>query len=190
VNLDLNELARKARDDDSQAFRRLAEATAPHGHRLAWRLLGDADQAADVVQEFLIKLLRVLDRYDPARPFLPWALRIVTRMALDQRRRRVKHEHASLDDVLAYPANTADQPDSHLEAKETRRRLQALCGDLSEGQRVAFVLRDLEGFSVAEIAETTGAAASTVRVHLARARVKIHDAMLESEKKVSDEKLS
>lgn len=164
MSSDLDTLASRAQTGDTRAFELLAAGVAPHGHRLAWRLLGDADQAADVLQDFLIRLMRVLDRYDPRRPFLPWALRIVSRLALDQLRHRSRLQETSLEAARDALAPTAQRPDMLLDAADSHLALLRLC-------------RDLEGFSVDEIAGMTGAAASTVRVHLARARLRLRNAL-------------
>jgi len=170
MTVGLDQLARRAGCGDRDAFRRLAEDVAPHAHRLAWRLFGDADLAADAVQEFLIKLHRILDGYDPARPFLPWAMTIAGHAARDVWRREHRDRRAPAELVEGCAAPDRERPDRRAETAQLQGALARAAADMSAAQRRVFVLRDLEGWTTAEIAELMECAESTVRVHLARAR--------------------
>lgn len=173
----LDQWARRAGGGDHDAFRRLAQGVAPHAHRLAWRLLGDADLAADAVQECLVKLHRHLDRYDPRQPFLPWAMTIAGHAARDIWRRERSDRRAPLEhaDTLAAPASS--RPDQRAEIAQLRGDLTRAAAGMSDAQRRVFVLRDLEDWTTAEIAELMECTESTVRVHLARARARARSAL-------------
>ena len=176
----LENLAVKAAGGDTDAFRLLAGRLAPRVHHLAWRILADSQLAADAVQEFLIKLVEVLPRFDPGRPFWPWAQRIASRVAIDLAR----HGKAWLKVPLAAAPEMAgpaqDRPDHLLEVHEERSRLSSLAGELTGRQRAVFVLRDLEDWTTAEIAEHLDLTESTVRVHLARARARLRQGLIDS----------
>lgn len=174
----LDVLAARARAHSRRAFGELAERASPRIRRLAWRVLGDAELAADVLQDVLIKLLDALPGYDPARPFAPWLDRITVRAAIDLSRTEHRERRVDLDSVAEPGATPADRPDRRLDAQETRDALTRLTAGLPGMQRRVFVLRDLEEWTTAEIAAELGIAESTVRVHLARAREAVRRAWL------------
>jgi RNA polymerase sigma-70 factor (ECF subfamily) len=175
VNRNLDLLAREARRLSGQtggrwAFAELARAAGPVAYRIAGRVLGDEDLAKDAMQETLLKLADNLEQYDPARPFVPWLGRIAARAALDLKRRENVVATLPLSAGAEVEAGAATRPDEVVVAKTGRALLDRLVGELSVRQRAVFVLRDLEGFTTAEIAAQLETTASTVRVHLARAR--------------------
>lgn len=161
------DLARRAQAGDREAFGRLVERYAGQARRVALSVLGNPDDADDAAQDGFLSALRHLDRYDPARRFGPWLMRIVANAAAD-RRRRLKVRRA--DDLS--PITAADDPspavvtDRRAFADALRRALQ----ELPEGQRTAVVLFDVEGYTHAEIAEILGIPTGTVRSHVFHAR--------------------
>ncbi len=169
----LDQLAARAAGGDREAFRELALAIGPAAHAAVWRLVGRQQLAADAVQEFLIKLLQVLPRYDTGRPFWPWARTVAVRTAADLLRKERSWRELPLDQAPELAAPREHGPDRRHEADELTAAIRQAARRLPDQQRVVFVLRDVEGWTVAEVAEQLGMAASTVRVHLARARRKL-----------------
>ena len=175
MNQNLDQLAREARrlsskQEGDRAFADLARAAGPVAFRLANRILGDESLAADAMQETLIKLTKKLALYDPARPFVPWLVRMATRTALDLHRRENLVIQLPLSAANELEAGETSRPDAMVDAQCAQDLLDRLAGELSHRQRTVFVLRDLEGFSTREIADQLSMTTSTVRVHLARAR--------------------
>lgn len=173
----LDELAARAAAGGEGAFRLLALALLPRVQHLAWRILADSQAAADCAQEFLIKLLRILPEYDRTRPFWPWAKRIAVRGAIDLARREKRWDLAPLHAVADPPAQEGQRPDRVYESRRIAGRVRDAALRLPGNQRAIFVLRDLEDWSTAEIAEHLDMAESTVRVHLARARSRLRAAL-------------
>ena len=175
MNNNLDQLAREARrlsgqTEGRRAFADLARAAGPVAYRLARRVLGDSGLAEDAMQETLLKLADNLEQYDTARPFLPWLGQMATRVALDLHRRENVIDRVPLSEVAEVAADHSARPDEMVAAKSEWALIERLAADLSTRQRAVFVLRDMEGFSASEIAEQLKMTASTVRVHLARAR--------------------
>jgi RNA polymerase sigma-70 factor (ECF subfamily) len=173
----LETLAGRAAGGDREAFGQLAVAVGPRVHAVAWRLLADSQLAADAVQEFLIKLLKVLPGYDTARPFWPWARRVAAALAVDMLRREQAWRQVPLDSVLEVAGSDAGAPDRQLDAARQVDRVQQAARGLPPRQRAVFMLRDVEQWTVDEIAEELKMQPGTVRVHLARARARLREVL-------------
>jgi RNA polymerase sigma-70 factor (ECF subfamily) len=128
------------------------------------RLSAFPDEVEDLVQETLLALHLQRGTYDPALPVSAWAVAIARHKLVDLWRRRGRRDslHDAIDDV-----------DEQLLAAEpddggARRDLEVLLQDLPQAQRQAIVLTKLEGLSVAEAAERTGASESAIKVQVHR----------------------
>jgi RNA polymerase sigma-70 factor (ECF subfamily) len=82
------DLARRAASGDSDAYGQLVDRHAAAARRLARTVLQNAEDADDAAQEAFLLAWRHIARYDPARPFAPWLMRIVMNAAADLRRKR------------------------------------------------------------------------------------------------------
>ncbi len=167
-------LAQAAARGDRDAFGRLVLEHALAARRVAYAVLGNWEDAEDVVQEAALSAWQAVDRYDPARAFRPWFLRIVSNAALDQvRRRRVRRAEALSETV----AHRGPSPEDLADRALLRGRLAEALAALPERQRAAVVMFDLEGFSHAEIAETLGVPEGTVRSYVFHARRALREAL-------------
>lgn len=162
-------LITQARQGDAGAWEILIGQHQEGVFRLAYLLLGDADEAQDVTQEVFIRAFRSLHQFDPARPLRPWLLRITTNLVYN-RRRAVGRYLAALqrlvrlapEPVLAPAADEAlPQVDSHLLWQAVRR--------LNSTDQQIIYLRYFLELSVAETAEAAGIAPGTVKSRLSRA---------------------
>lgn len=142
--------------------------------RVARAVLRDDDDADDAVQDGVLAAWRAIDRYDDARPFRPWLMRIVLNAALDaRRRRRVRHSevlHEGHESGGPLPDRATDQ-------SLFRERFREALAGLPERQRVAVVLFDAEGYAHAEIAEVLGVPEGTVRSYVFHARRALRQAL-------------
>lgn len=154
-------LAVRAAAGDHAAFEQLVRRHA--GPLLAFcrRLLGDAAEAEDKVQEAFLRAYRGLDRFDPARRFSSWLYRIAQNACVDALRAR--REWAPLDE--AEPAASHAPP---LPAEASPRVAQAV-GDLPARQRAVLHLKYALGLDAVEIAERLDMTPGNVRVVLHRA---------------------
>jgi RNA polymerase sigma factor (sigma-70 family) len=169
-----SDLAVRAASGDGDAFGLLVETYALAARRVARAILRDDDDADDAVQDGVLAAWRAIDRYDPARPFRPWLMRIVLNAALDARRRRrvrqseVLHEGYESGGVL---------PDRATDQSLFRERFREALNGLPERQRVAVVLFDAEGYAHAEIAEVLGVPEGTVRSYVFHGRRALREAL-------------
>ena len=161
------ELAQAAVRGDSDAFGRLIDRHGLAVRRAARAILRDDDDADDAVQEGMLAAWRAIDRYDPARPFRPWLMRIVVNAALDARRRSRVRQAEPIGETLE---SGGLGPDQMAEAALLRAKLNAGLAGLPERQRVALVLFDAEGWGHAEIAAALGVPEGTVRSYVFHAR--------------------
>lgn len=145
----------------------LAELYARYGeavHRLAYRLTGSAADAEDVLQDVFVGLPEALRSYAGRGSLEGWIRRVAARTALMRMRRERRRREVALD-PLAEPAGRSD-PGCAVERTAIQRALDAL----PDALRAVFVLREVEGYSHAEIGELLGIRAGTSEVRLFRAR--------------------
>ncbi|MDQ3269787.1 MAG: RNA polymerase sigma factor [Pseudomonadota bacterium] len=176
-------LAASAVAGDREALGRLVARWQPRLIRHAWRLLGDADSAGDMVQEARIEILRGLARLDDVAAFPAWAYRIVTRRC--QRRFQRSDRERWVPEDAAEEAMERDEsfhvPDreSGEFAAELANVMQAI-STLPPPQRAALALFYIEDLGVAEIAIALDVPPGTVKTRLMHARRKVR-AQLEGE---------
>lgn len=168
------ELSTRVAQGDAAAFDTLAGRHMERAFRVAYRLAGQREDAEDLVQEAFVRVLERIDTFDPGRSFAPWFYRILTNLALNQRRaghlRRTQPLPVSVQGSTLSPARQAEQA-------EVRERLGAALARLPETQQDIVKLFELEGFSGQEIAGMLDLPAGTVRWHLHEARKALRQAL-------------
>lgn len=134
----------------------------------AYRLLGRMEDAQDAAQEVFLRLFRHFDRVADIQDLRPWLYRVTVNVCHDEFRRR--RPSVELD-----PARAAAGPDPEaaLGMAERKRLVEHGLRTLTEKERTAVVLRDIEGLSTKEVAEVLGSTEGTVRSHLFSARLKL-----------------
>jgi RNA polymerase sigma-70 factor (ECF subfamily) len=140
--------------------------------QLAFRMVGDREEARDLVQLAFVRVWEHRQRYDARFAPNTWLYRITTNLAIDHVRARESRERRGepLRHHLRAVAAAGDRGLADLEAREVSRILGELAAGLSPRQRAVFVLRELEGLPSEEVAAILGCRPSTVRNHLFSAR--------------------
>ncbi len=168
------ELVARAQKGDRAAFAALLREHQDEVYTLARRLVGDSHLASDVAQEALIRAWRALPKFRGDAKLSTWLYRITANAAWTHKKRASRHQGASIDDHadLAAPVG-ADHPEVAGEIVELRGRLRQALDRLPDSQREIVVLKDIYGWSHAEIAESLdiSVTAAKVRLHRARARL-------------------
>jgi RNA polymerase sigma-70 factor (ECF subfamily) len=168
------ELSARAAAGDHEAFGQLVERYAAQARRLARGILGNAEDADDAAQDGFLAAMKSIERYDPARPFGPWLLRIVANAASDRRRRlRVR----ATEEIPVDAASRQAGPDKDADRSALRSALTGALQQLPVRQRIAVVLFDVEGYSHREIAEIVKVPEGTVRSDVFHARRALRAAM-------------
>jgi RNA polymerase sigma-70 factor (ECF subfamily) len=171
---DERDLVRRCLAREERAYRELVRRYQGAVVNLAWRITGNADDAAEVAQETFIRVLRSLETYDPARPFRSWIFKIASNLALDLIRRR-KRRPIALEDLAGddgspvEPADPGPGPAEGLRIERSEGRFDAIVKELPETYQAVLYLRYREDFSYDEIAETLGIPLGTVKVRIHRA---------------------
>lgn len=152
----------RARGGDADAFRLLVERHSRGVYRLALRVTGNCQDAEDVVQETFLKAYRQLARFESRASFATWVHRIAMNCAVDLLRSRPRREQAEEDEALEQMATTSDtspqamSPERLVESLEVGERVTHAMAGLSALERAAFVLRHIEGLTIAEISQALG----------------------------------
>lgn len=168
---------------DQAAFGRLVQAKQALVFRAAWNRLGDAEEARAVSQAVFVRLWKNLDRYDRSRRFDTWLYRLTVNAAIDHHRRAVARPGQTGFDELfeCTPARVEGgdtEAERELETAEIGRILHELTALLTDKQRQAFLLREIEGLPTGEVAEVLQTSESTVRNHVFQARKLLREELL------------
>ena len=179
-------LVDRARAGDAGAFEMLVRRYQGWVFTLALRMLGDRAEAEDMAQEIFLKAYRGLKRFKGASRFSTWLYAIASHHCLNQleaRRRRPRPhgragdrpDHAEHDPPAAVDrlADQAPRADALLERMDLARIVQAELANLTAEHRIILVLRDIQGLSYEEIAQTLRLELGTVRSRLHRARMEM-----------------
>lgn len=161
-----------ARKGDREAFGRLVEVYQAPVYNLAFRMLGEPNEAEDVAQEVFLRAYRKLDSYDPGRKFSTWLLSIASHYCIDQLRRR-RLTWLSLEDEAVPPGALVSQhpgPEGHAVQSERDAHIQRLLDTLSADYRAVVVFHYWYDLSYEEIADVTESTVSAVKSRLFRAR--------------------
>jgi len=164
-------LVERAREGDDQAFAALVARYERKLIRVLARLVHDEELARDLAQETFWKVYNRLDQFDTARRFGPWLFRVGVNLGLDQLRRHEGPPAASIDRGAGegQRAYELPDPDPRIQA-ELAQEVRFILDRIPVPYRTILVLRDLEGFSSAEVASIVGRREATVRWRLAKAR--------------------
>jgi RNA polymerase sigma-70 factor (ECF subfamily) len=143
---------------------------------LAWRMLGNREDARDAAQETFLRVYKSFGGFDPAQDFNGWLYRIAVNVCRDLARKR-RDDLYSLEaevesGVMTEPASPHNTESAAMLAQEQAILLRALA-TLPQKERAAIVLRDLEGLDTEEVAKILGSSPTTVRSQISAARVKI-----------------
>lgn len=169
-----------AQEGDLSAFNHLVMAYQGMAYNVAYRIMGDADAAADACQEAFISAFKGIRKFRGGS-FKSWILRIVTNACYDQLRYKGRRPADSLEEVDESPHNSAklmnghERPEEYALRQELNEVIQVGIKSLPPDQRAVLVLSDVQGFSYQEVADITGVSLGTVKSRLSRARSKLRD---------------
>jgi RNA polymerase sigma-70 factor, ECF subfamily len=168
-------LVRLAREGDGSACEELFRRHRNDAYRLADRLLGNEQDALDVVQEAMLKAFSALKDFDGRSGFRTWLLRIVQNAAFDWGRRRKRRREFRVGDDEGNDHEPAieDDPGRRLRQQDLRQALDQALNHLSPTIRTTFVLFAELDLSYKEIAEVQNVPIGTVmsRIHAAREKL-------------------
>ena len=164
---------------DPMAFRAFVVRYQRPVFALLSRLLGAGPHVEDLAQEAFLRAFRAFPTFDVDARAKPstWILTIATRLALDARKAR---KLATVPIDAAHDAPAAATPATEHARGELRSSIARAAAELPDDQRAAFILAELHGFSMAEIAAALDVAENTVKTRLHRARAKLQQFLKEA----------
>lgn len=174
---EVSRLVRLTLGGDRAAFEQIIIRYESRVMRLAVRLLGSRDDAPDAAQEVFLRAFKYLHRVDTRKPLEPWLFRIVINVCRDLMRRRSQRQATFVDGDPAEPIDQSSDPCAGLERKQQRVMLQRALEGLPEKERLAIVLRDIEGLSTADVAAILQSSQTTVRSQVSRGRLRLKAAI-------------
>jgi len=167
------DLAIRARCGEMVAFETLVTRKTTAVVSLARRIVGNTEDARDVAQMVFLRVWNEIHRYDEKYSFNTWLYRIATNLSIDflrSSRSRERAHGATLHIVREREESSASDATRNAEDAELARLFETVSSRLSEKQKAAFVLREMQDCETKEIAEILGCGESTVRNHLFNAR--------------------
>jgi RNA polymerase sigma-70 factor, ECF subfamily len=166
-------LVRLTLGGDTTAFERILLRYETRVMNLAARLLGGRDDAGDVAQEVFLRAFKYLHRLDLQKPLEPWLMRITVNVCRDAARKRQRRWDTFAAVEVPETIDQSPGPYHCLARKQELVILQRALNSLPEKERLAIVLRDVEGLSTAEVASILQSSETTVRSQVSRGRVRL-----------------
>ncbi len=171
-------LLEKAKAGDIAAFEELIESYQKKIFNLAYRILGNYEDAGDMAQEALIRIFRSIASFKEQSSFSTWVYRITTNVCLDEIRKKKNKKVISLDEEIRMEDGEIKrqimsddiQPDAAAEIEELRTLVNGAINSLPEDQRLVITLRDIQGLSYDEISSVLNCPSGTVKSRINRAR--------------------
>jgi RNA polymerase sigma-70 factor, ECF subfamily len=183
---DEEQLVARSQHGDVNAFNELILHYQQSTYGVVYRMIGDADIAADVTQDAFIAAFRAIQSFHVGSSFRAWLLRIASNLACDHWRRTQRHPlesletltdedepHAASDLSALVETGQEANPEEYLLSQELQELIQRGLQALPLDQRVAVVLCDIEGLSYEEISISTQSNLGTVRSRIARGRARL-----------------
>ncbi len=178
-------LVTRAADGDAEAFGQLVRVYQRRAVSVAYRLLGNAEDASDVAQDAFVRAFKSLDQLADASRFGPWLMRIVSNLSLNYRRSRATRSATSLDDGVEAVAEIRN-PTTGLKLVtdggeagglpvELQSAISLAMEQLPEQQRLTLILFSVEGMPQKEVAEILECTVELVKWNVFQARKKLKD---------------
>ena len=171
-------IIRQARSGDRTAQAQIVKNYEEMVYNLALRLTSNKDEAEGVLQETFLRVLESLDTFRGDAQLGTWIYRIAANYALMRLRKR-KRKFYTLDeyhldgerDYAAFNRSIEENPEAMLHNSELRRAMDEAIETLPPKFKSAFVLKDIQGFSLKEVADILDMNVATVKTHIHRARI-------------------
>ena len=184
-------LIQKSQRGDMDAFEQLLLRYEKKVYTIAYKYMGNAEDASDLAQEALIKVYQSIGTFRGESSFGTWIGRITANKCLDELRKRKKLQTTSLDEELELEEGSVqkeivserDTPEQHTIRQETVHYVQQKLQQMKEEYRMVLVLRELEGHSYEDIADMLNCSLGTVKSRISRARNYLKELVLADQHK-------
>ncbi|MDD3706390.1 MAG: sigma-70 family RNA polymerase sigma factor [Clostridiaceae bacterium] len=176
-------LIKKSQSGDVESFELLISSYDKRAYNIAYRIMGNDEDAKDMAQDALIRVFKSLKDFKGQAAFSTWLYRIVTNVCLDELRRRKNEKYVSIDSTIHTDSgelhmelcSDKETPESIYEVVEQREMIRKAIRELNEDYRSVIVLRDIQGFSYEEISGILSCSLGTVKSRINRGRAMLRD---------------
>jgi RNA polymerase sigma-70 factor (ECF subfamily) len=175
---ELLEIVKKAQGGDQEAFQEIVQRYKVQVAGIAYRMVGDYEDAKDISQMVFVKIYQNLNRFDTTKKLSTWLYRITINASIDFIRKFRKHKLEVLDNIIGELKEKKNDVEGVYQRGLIRLAVDEALESLNPKQRSVFVLRDLEGLDIKEVSQVTGMPQATVRWYLHRARAKLRDELV------------
>lgn len=177
------QLIEKSQQGDIESFQLLIKEYQKLAFNIAYRMLGNTEDAADATQDAMIKVYKSINSFKGHSSFSTWLYRIVTNTCLDELRKRKKDKTLSYDKEIETEEGTMEReipdtrniPEEVVERKEQLQDLVQAINGLPQQYKTVIVLRDIKGFSYEQIAEILDCSQGTIKSRISRARMALKE---------------
>lgn len=176
-------LVAQVKSGDLDAFEQLVIRYETKVYTIAYRYVGNYNDASDLAQDAFIRVYRSINSFRGDSSFLTWLYRVVTNVCKDEMRRRAKEKTVSIDEIVekgkSPPAEMQNKPlEEAVLSREWQEEVQQILNTLSDDHRTVVVMKDIQGYSYEEIAGYLECSLGTVKSRLNRARHILKDRLL------------
>lgn len=187
-------LVERAKSGDIEAFEQLIISCEKKVFNIAYRMIGNYDDANELAQEVFLKAFRSIKKFKGDSLFSTWIYKITANVCLDELRKRKKKVVISLDqdielnegEVKRQIPDDAPTPDLEVESNEIKSAVNESIQQLPEDYKSVIILRDIQGFSYTEISKIVNCPEGTVKSRINRARQALKK-ILQGKKELFDE---
>ena len=188
-----HELVQKSKQGDVVAFEELIGDYQKKVLNLAFRMLGKSEDAEDAAQDIFIRVFRSMRNFNEESAFSTWLYKISTNVCLDILRKRKRQnaigtvsiqQYSTEDEEYELPIeDNTPTPYEKVQQNEAMRSLEKALTKLGEEQRMAIVMRDINGLSYEEIAKVMDCSLGTIKSRINRSRLALRK-LLEKDKEL------
>lgn len=185
LSINDDDLIEKSKAGDLNAFEALIARYEKKVYTIAFRFMGNQDDAKDLAQEAFIRVYKSLNNFRGESSFLTWLYHIISNLCKDELRKQQKKKTISLEIVRETkknsPTASVNLPEENYIRKEKQQALQEVINTLPIDYKWIIIMREFQQFSYEEIAAQIGCSIGTVKSRLNRGRQLLRDGVLKRE---------
>ena len=163
----------RAKNGEESAFQQIVDKYKTQVASIAYKMVGDYEDAKDISQIVFVKTYQNLVNFDTTKKLSTWLYRITINASIDFIRKHKKHKHELLDNIFGELKEKKQDVEKVYQRSLIKWAIDDSMDALNPRQKAVFVLRDLEGLDIREVAQITDMPQATVRWYLHRARSKL-----------------
>lgn len=171
------EIIEQCRKGDLRNFSKLVDAVSPFTYSLAFRMMGNEDEAREIAQEVMIIMWKRINSLRTPETLKTWLYRIIVNRCCDEMRKSARNPEIRPDDLLwrEISGKISENPEVSFENREIAEIIGKLTEFLSPKQKAVFILSEIEELPPADISEITGMSRVNIKANLWMARKRMSE---------------